>query len=268
LCEEYNISFDFGQQRIRDFAGYVKSIDPYDHPITVHSAGDPIEALRFTFGDERFSLTSIQLGQRKTDTLTEKFRTATAAAGRPLPVSMDEFTIGRGQDRNSVPVNDTERWRKEKLWPTYLSGGNIEFILGDRLETDTFKTPEHEKLWDYVWYARRFLENLPFHEMEAADELVNAAANIAVTLNHSHMQYQMGAQVFAKHSKVYAIWLPTGVATGSINQREVTGQFTLQWYNPRTGNYVGKQKTICGGGPVPLGSPPSDVEQDWCVLIQ
>jgi CubicO group peptidase (beta-lactamase class C family) len=151
LCEEYNISFDFGQQRIRDFAGYVKSIDPYDHPITVHSAGDPIEALRFTFGDERFSLTSIQLGQRKTDTLTEKFRTATAAAGRPLPVSMDEFTIGRGQDRNSVPVNDTERWRKEKLWPTYLSGGNIEFILGDRLETDTFKTPEHEKLWDYVW---------------------------------------------------------------------------------------------------------------------
>ena len=87
LCEEYNLGFDFGPERIRAFADYVRAVDPYDHPVTVHSAGDPLEALRFTFGDERFSLTSIQLGQNRIDTLTEQFREATAQAGRPLPVS-------------------------------------------------------------------------------------------------------------------------------------------------------------------------------------
>ncbi len=38
----------------------------------------------------------------------------------------------------------------------------IEFILDDLLRTDSFKTPEREKLWRYLWYARRFMEeNLP-----------------------------------------------------------------------------------------------------------
>ncbi len=42
LCEEYNLNWDFGPQRICDFADYLRAIDPYDHPITVHSAGDPL----------------------------------------------------------------------------------------------------------------------------------------------------------------------------------------------------------------------------------
>ena len=49
LCEEYNLNFDFGPERIRAFADYMRAIDPYDHPITVHSAGDPVEKLRFTY---------------------------------------------------------------------------------------------------------------------------------------------------------------------------------------------------------------------------
>ena len=48
----------------------------------------------------------------------------------------------------------------------------IEFILDDLLRTDSFKTHEREELWRYLWIARRFMEeNLPFWEMEPADEL-------------------------------------------------------------------------------------------------
>ncbi len=117
LCEEYNLGFDFGPQRIRAFADYVRAVDPYDHPVTVHSAGDPLKSLRFTFGDERFSLTSIQLGQSRIDTLTQQFRDATARAGRPLPVSMDEFTIDKGQNEGWVPVDDAERCAWKNFGP-------------------------------------------------------------------------------------------------------------------------------------------------------
>ena len=130
------------------------------------------KSLRFTFGDARFSMTSIQLNQRKIDNVTEQMRAATIQAGRPMPISMDEFTINKGQ-KSWRPVDDAERWRKEKIWPTYLSGGNIEFILGDLLGTESFKTPERDKLWDNLWYARKFVQDLPFHEMQPADELID-----------------------------------------------------------------------------------------------
>ena len=121
---------------------------------------------------------------------------------------MDEFTLDKGQEQGWIPVDDAQRWRVEKLWPTYLSGGNIEFILGDLLETDSFKTPEREKLWTYVRHARRFLEALPFWEMEPADQLVTGAATISVTQNRGRKTYAMGAQVFTKPGEIYAIYLP------------------------------------------------------------
>ena len=174
LCEEYNLNFDFGAERVRAFADYVRAVDPYDHPITVHSAGDPVEALRFTFGDDRFAMTSIQLNQKPIHEVTEAMRAATQQAGRPLPVSLDEFTLDRGQRASHIPVDDAEGQRREKLWPTYFSGGMIEFILDGLLKTDSFKTPQREALWRYNWYARRFLEeNLPFWEMEPADGLAS-----------------------------------------------------------------------------------------------
>ena len=267
LCEEYNIGFDFGPQRIRAFADYVRAVDPYDHPVTVHSAGNPLEALRFTFGDERFSLTSIQLGQNRIDTLTEQFRDATTKAGRPLPVSLDEFTIDRGQEQGWLPVDDAERWRKEKLWPTYLSGGNIEFILGDLLETDSFKTPERARLWDYVWFARQFLEQLPFWEMQPADQLLTGADTISVSQNRGKKTYRMGAQVFARRGAVYAIYLPQATECGQLDLTDAQGRLTLRWYNPRTGSFESDPISVQAGQGVSLGTPPTAPEQDWVVLV-
>ncbi len=268
LCEEYNLGFDLGPDRVRRFAEYVQAIDPYDHPITVHSAGNPLEALRFTFGDPRFSLTSIQLGQNRIDSLTEQFREATAKAGRPLPVSMDEFTLDKGQDKGHIPVDDARRWRVEKLWPTYLSGGNIEFILGDLLETESFKTPEREKLWAYVLYARKFLEALPYWEMQPADPLVTGAATISVTQNRGRKTYSMGAQVFSKLPEIYAVYLPKAEGRAALDLSDAPGQYRLRWYNPRTGEFEGPPVDLSGGTTVPLGKPPREPGADWAVLIE
>jgi hypothetical protein len=268
LCEEYNLGFDLGPERVRRFADYIRAVDPYDHPIAVHSAGDPLKALRFTFGDPRFSLTSIQLGQHRIDSLTEQFREATAESGRRLPVSMDEFTIDKGQEKGWIPVDDAERWRVEKLWPTYLSGGQIEFILGDLLESDSFKTPEREKLWDYVFNARRFLEALPFWEMGPADQLVTGAAGISVTQNRGRKTYSMGAQVYAKPGEIYAVYLPKAEDGAVLDLSGVAGRFQQRWYNPRTGQFEGHAVDLAGPSRVPLGKPPRQTGKDWAVLIQ
>ncbi len=267
LCEEYNLGFDFGPERVRAFADYVKAVDPYDHPIAVHSAGNPLKALAFTFGDPRFSLTSIQLGQRRIDTLTEQFRRATAEAGRPVPVSLDEFTVDRGQRFAHIPVNDPDGHRKEKIWPTYLSGGMLEFILADQLKTDSFKKPELARLWDYLWYARKFVEQLPFWRMEPADELVTGEGTIRVG-THGGRGFNLDAQVFALRGQVYAVYLPKAEPTGTLDLSGVRGRFRVRWYNPRTGQWQGEPRTVEAGRPVALGPPPADPAEDWAVLVE
>ena len=267
LCEEYNLQFDFGPDRVRAFADYVRAVDPYDHPITVHSAGDPVEALRFTYGDPRFSLTSIQLNQRPIHEVTEAIRQATAVAGRPLPVSLDEFTLDRGQRASHIPVDDADGQRREKLWPCYLSGGMIEFILDDLLKTDSFKTPERESLWQYTWHARRFLEQLPFWEMEPADELAAGGATIPVGIGKGRT-VPLGPQVFAKRGDVYAVYLPTATVTGTIDLTELKGPAQQRWYDPRAGEFVGPPREIQGGKRHELGPSPRDPANDWVVLIR
>jgi len=268
LCEEYNLQFNFGPERVRAFADYIRAVDPYDHPITVHSAGDPVEMLRFTYGDKRFGLTSIQLNQRPIHEVTEAIRRATAEAGRPLPASLDEFTLDRGQAQSHLPVDDAGGHRREKLWPTYLSGGMIEFILDDLLDTDSFKTPQREALWQYVWHARRFMEeHLPFWEMEPADELISGAATIKVGTGRGN-SIQLGPQVFAKPGAVYAIYLPQAQPAGRLDLSSASGDFQLRWYNPRTGAFEGAARGIRGREAIELGDPPSEPLQDWVMLVQ
>jgi PelA/Pel-15E family pectate lyase len=267
LCEEYNLNFDYGPERIRAFADYIQAIDPYDHPITVHSAGDPVAALRFTFGDSRFSLTSVQLNQRPIHEVTEALRSATSDAGRPLPISLDEFTLDRGQRASHIPVDDAAGHRREKIWPTYFSGGMLEFILGDLLRTDSFKTRERELLWTYLWNARRFMEeNLPFWEMEPADGLSQGAATIPVGVGRGNT-IPLGPQVFAKRGEIYAVYLPTGSNTGRIDLTDLRGTALLRWYDPRNGEFVGDPLPIAGGAILEIGTPPRDASDDWVVLI-
>jgi PelA/Pel-15E family pectate lyase len=268
LCEEYNLQFNLGPERVRAFADYVAAVDPYDHPITVHCAGDPVEELRFTFGDPRFSMTSIQLNQRPIHDVTEAFWRETSKAGRPLPVSLDEFTLDRGQRASHIPVDDAAGHRREKIWPTYCSGGMIEFILDDLLRTESLKTPEREKLWQYLWFARRFMEdNLPFWEMEPADDLSAGAATISLGVGKGRTA-PLGPQVFAKRGKVYAVYLPSGTSTGTLDLAELKGAAQQRWFNPRTGEFVGEPAKMTGGARHELGNPPAEPAEDWVVLIR
>jgi hypothetical protein len=251
LSEEYDLGLNLGPDRVKEFAEYIQKVDPYGHPITVHNKGkNPDPAWLPFLGDKRFSITSFQyykeLAGRGSE--IEKWRKKTADAGRPLPICLDEI-------RWTTPDNLAEQ-RRDIVWPTFLSGGHTEHFLDQRLDTEDFR--RYENLWDWTWYARRFMEeNLPFWEMNPDDGL----------LSGENSDYG-GGQVFAKKGEVYAIYLPNASPSGTLNLSAASGTFNKRWYNPRNGRFEGSTTTVSAGRSISLGKPPRDASRDWVILLR
>ncbi len=157
--------------------------------------------------------------------------------------------------------------RREKLWPTDLSGGMIEFILEGLLKVDSFKTKPCDDLWNYTWYARKFLEALPFWEMQPDDQLVRSGATLTVGMGGGKTS-ELGPQVFAKAGEVYAIYFPKASQTGDLDLTSIRGTFRLRWYNPRKGIFEGSISTVEAGRWVAIGTPPADPTVDWTALVE
>jgi hypothetical protein len=211
-------------------------------------------------GDELFSITSIQIGRKDIEPVVENFRDLTRQAGRPIPIAVDEFTVTT-HDKPWLPEDDIAALRIEKLWPAYLSGGQVEFIVGDLLKTENFA--KYEDLWRYIWHARKFIEeNVPFWEMEPADELLKGESVYkGKTSTHD-------GQVFAKSGQCYAMYFPSARKTGTLDLTAAQGRFTKRWYDPRTGRFAGPVTPIKGGDKITIGPPPEDPKKDWALLIK
>jgi len=251
LSEEYDLDLELTPERIKEFAQYITDVDPYDHPVTVHNEGrDPDPGWLPFLGDERISTTSFQFyqGNARWGERVEKWRLLTRISGRPLPINLDEF-MPAGADNHA-------QIRKEMLWPTYLSGGSLEYIFETQLRGDGFR--ELEELWQWTWYARSFMhEHLPFWEMEPDDlSLVGATKQLG------------GPQVFSKHGEIYAIYLPVARPGGELTMWRVKGLFEQQWYNPRQGQFEGTARRFEAGGTISLGDAPREPDEDWVVLIR
>jgi len=249
---------DYGPDRQRQFAGYIRDVDPYDHPITVHSHIDrPADQYAPLVGDPRFELTSIQLSPDRAGEFTETWRSESAAAGRPWAVMLDEIgPAGTGvSDTNAAEI------RRITLWPALLSGaGGVEWYLGYHplplggdMRCEDFRT--REEMWRFTRNAIQFMQdNLPFWNMAPADELLAGEAG--------------DGEVFALPGEVYAVYLPDASSTGSLDLSGATGELEQRWFDPRAGVFAGATRTVTGGANVTLGAPPSDPGEDWVVLLR
>lgn len=283
LCEEYNMEGNRAvpPEMITSWARYLKSVDAGRHPVTVHNNNHgepmkilPVEGFAPFFGRGDIDLLSVQFREDQfakqgrgpqcrisNGDMVQRLRRLSAQAGRAVPVGMDE-------PERVVPVDDESHavdfpmysgqsyLRKAVLWPTYLSGGSIEWILDRALETDDFA--QFESIWKYTWYARRLLEELPFWEMEPTDELLEGEATYG----------NDDGQVFARPGEVYAIYLPKANPSGTLDLTDAPGNYSLRWYDPRTGRFVQGSRTVHGGRNMPIGPPPGEKDEDWVVLLQ
>ncbi|MCP4645023.1 MAG: DUF5060 domain-containing protein [bacterium] len=253
LCEEYNLKLKLDPGLVREFAQYLRSVDPYRHPITVHHAGNVSNAWTPFLGDSLFTVTSFQVN-KKVSHVVETWRAKSKAAGVPLVIGMDEFFPDKTHDAN------VDRHRREYLWPVYLSGGQIEFILEELLKVEDFRN--YERLWEFMAHARRFMEeNLPFWEMQPADDLLTGESEF------TGKNSIVAGQVFAKAGECYAVYLPVAEQTGLLDLTNASGTFVMRWFNPRSGAFEGAASSLEGDKQIPLGPPPADASEDWVVLL-
>lgn len=257
LALKWNLSEEsrYGETKHAAFADYMRQIDWAQHQLAVHTNRDRVdERYDGLLGNMDFDSTSIQYSPERAEEHVETWRKKSADAGWPWVIDMDENSpAGEG-----LTNSNAEELRRSVLYPVYFSGGNIEWYfgyhdlpLGGDIRTENFRT--REAMFRYMRYAREFMQNeLPFHEMQPDDSL------------HSESQ-SSDIQVYAKAGEAYAIYLPSGNVGGSLSVP--LDRYTIQWFNPRSGQFQGELTQITGTQ-ISQGTPPNTADNDWVVLIK
>ncbi len=259
VCEEYNLSLNIGSAEALNWAAAISAADPYNHPVTVHNAGNPSNPNSGPWApfvaQPNIDLTSLQ-GAAKINgwsDVVEDYRVATLSAGRPLPVMIDE-PGSPTRDFNS----DFDAFRKSIIWPILLSGGGGEWFINNRDQSlEDFR--EFDKIWTDTGRIVRFIETyLPFWLMQPDDSLISGA--------NSGFD---GPQAFSIPGEIYALYIPAG-GTPSLNLGASTDFFEVLWYDPRADRplLTGSTAFIKGPGVQPIGAAPDTPNEDWAILVR
>lgn len=225
-----------------DFCRYIRALDPYHHPIVVHTfPGQYAKVYDPLLGKEYFEGPSLQMGSPgATHAETRKWVDRSTKAGRPWFVCLDE--IGPADTGVKPDADDPghDIVRTKALWGNLMAGGaGVEWYFGYKYAHNDLRCEDwrsRDKLWEQTRIALDiFREHLPFREMVPADDLTSAPDDYCL----------------AKPGEVYAIYLPAGGQT-EIDLGQ--GRFWGSIFSPRTGGRVtegpplGPGRAVVGSG--------------------
>jgi len=258
---------------------YIAELDPYHHNRVLHTYPSQQEAKYRPLIGDRSKLTGLSLQNSNiadTHSQTVKWIHESTEAGKPWIVAFDESGSAAhaqcpdlgykgfdGHDKTGKMTYTEHEVRQQTLWGHFMAGGaGVEYYFGYQyVENDLICEDwrSRDRSWDYCRLALEFFHdnNIPFWEMTNHDELV------------SNVRHDNSAYCFSKTDEVYLVYLPNGKST-KLNLSQATGDFSLSWYNPRTGGelQLGSVASVIGGGIVQLGQPPSDATLDWLAVIR
>jgi hypothetical protein len=243
------------------FSSHIRSLDAFDHPIVVHTYPGQYDAVYTPLlGYPDFEGPSLQMGSMSgTHAETLEWVGRSADEGRPWFVCLDEIgpaNTGVKPDADD-PNHDTVR--HQALWGNLMAGGaGAEWYFGyayphNDLDCEDWRS--RETMWDQTAAALGFFhDHLPFPAMEPADDLTADG----------------GDYVLALENAVYAVYLPQGEVLDALDLSSATGEFEVQWFDPRNGGPLqpGTIATVSAGGIVDCGLPPVDPGLDWVALIR
>jgi len=241
----------------KQFAKYLHDLDPYDHPVVVHTFPGKYDAVyEPLLGYRWFDGVSLQTNDTHRQTL--RWVERSAAAGRKWIVSLDEIGPPHTGVMPDADAPGHDEVRKRHLWGNLMAGGaGVEWYFGYKYAHNDLNGEDwrsRDRLWDMTRHALEFFQtHLPFHEMQAADALTSNPDDYCL----------------AKPGEVYAIYLPEG-GTTTLDLGRSTATFTVAWYNPRTGGNLvpGSVHTITGPGKQSIGDPPGERDRDWVALVR
>jgi len=279
LALNWNLSEESTQttEQQKAMINYIASLDAYGHNIVIHTYPDQQDKVyRALIGDKsQLTGTSLQNSNIKdTHRQVVKWVEASEAVDKPWIVAFDESGSAAhgqcpdlgyqgfdGRDNDGKKVYTEHEVRRQTLWGTLLGGGaGVEYYFGYKfVENDLICEDwrSRDRSWDYCRIALNFFaENeIPFVQMRPADELVG---------NEEH-----GNDVFclAKPNDVYLVYLPFGGKT-QLNLSKVSGKYSVEWFNPRTGgDLTSHGESVTGGKEVSIGVK-TDGKEDWLAVIR
>ncbi len=267
---------DFGRARHIQFANFIKSVDSYDHPVSVETRGGRYhQQYDGLLGEDSYDNTALQGGPTRMfmANLIEEWRDLSAAAGTPWVVNFQE-PQGIENDLSDIEQGLT-RGRRDMMWPAFMSGAaGFEWyvqqdggVTGQRdpvtrrlvghlldLKLDDLRELEQPMRWN--GYILDFFENLPVLNM-SSDHSLGRAPNGET-------------YVLAEAGQTYAVYNDRSGRSISLDLSGVSGPFDVLWYNPRSGGDLtqGSVTRVQGGSNVSLGNAPSTRNQDWAVLVR
>jgi hypothetical protein len=248
------------QQKV-DMASYLRKLLPWPGNIVIHTHSDDAyqdKYLEPMLGKGTIDGPSMQIANpSRVHERMLRWVKASEDAGERWVVCLDEIGPhwqGVMPDAND-PDHDTVR--NHCLWGSLLAGGaGVEWYFGYRyahndLGLEDFRS--RELWWKQSTLATRFMSQFPLEEMRCQDELVDVP----------------GAYCLAKEDELYLIYLPPGTGPARL-KAQLSDPLKVLWFNPCKGAEmgVGSISSIQGNGYHLLGSPPSDHEQDWVVVIR
>ncbi len=258
---------------------YIAAVDPYDHPIVVHTYPDQQDKVYRPLLGERSKLTGVSLQNsslKTTHQQTVKWVRLSEQSGKPWVVAFDESGSAAhaqcpdlgyqgydGRDNQGEMTHTQHDVRKQTLWGVLMAGGaGNEYYFGYRyVENDLLCEDwrSRDASWDYCRIAIGFFHDhqIPFWEMTNANELVG------------NPQHDITKYCFAKVNDTYVIYLPAGGST-QLDLTGASGSYRVEWFDPRSGGglQTGSITMLEGGASRSVGQPPGDPGEDWVVLLR
>ena len=244
----------------KQFARYIRGLDPYDHPMVVHTYPPQKDKVyKPLLGFPMLEGPSLQMGNMtKTHSETIKWLDRSAETEKQWVVCLDEIGPAHTGVKPDKDDPDHDKVRKEPLWGNLMAGGGgCEWYFGYKFAHNDLNCEDwtsRANMWDQTRYALEFFHtHLPYPEMHHADGLTDAKNDYC----------------FARPGEVYAVYLPEG-GTTKLDLGKSKGTFSVRWYDPRNGGKLqqGSVKSIKGPGKKTLGKAPRHADEDWAVLVK
>ncbi len=287
LALNWNLGEENSQStgQIRDMARFIRSTDPYQHHVVLHTFPEDHDMVYLPLLGEEGILTGLSIQNKDVFTTHKEAVTwvsrseesghtwvvahdeaGNAATGTPSDPDFpgtEEASKRILEDPKGAALPSIHDVRKVVLWGNLLGGGaGVEYYFGYQLPQNDLGAQDwrsRQATWDYSRIALEFFndQNIPFWDMTNRDDLVGNP-------EHNNSMY-----CFAKVGELYLVYRP---GQGSVNL-DLTGNsdsYRVKWFNPRTGGDLaeGSVKRVEGGARVNLGIPPTDQDMDWLLMIE
>ena len=253
LALNWNIGEENTQspEEIRKMAEHIRQLDPYHHPIVIHTYPNQQDKVYTKLvGDQSFLTgASLQNGWNQVHQRTLQWIKASKESGKQWVVTNDEqgpASLGVPPDpgyegfdgwakdpksKNAKPYN-WEDVRRDTLWGNLMAGGaGVEYYFGYQLPQNDLICEDfrsREKSWDACRIALEFFQEneIPFWEMEPSDALVGNAE-----------EKNGKPWCLAKSGDCYVVFVPAGVKEARLDLSKESEAFPVRRFFPDTGEW-------------------------------